>query len=153
MAIGELLWFVVGIDLDLGNKISPLIRARGTVYSHLFLFLRGSWSLLWAVFPVPMSPHHIIGMNCSWCCRRWKIITSLQNRFKSRRQDSLLYVDQSAVQIINVVRRYRQRTRRVLLQRAIESLAVVASYHPDYLLLARLEFKLHKCPYSCLTQP
>ena len=123
MTIGELCWFLVRLDLDLGNKISPLIRARGAVYNHLFLFLRGLWSLLWAVFPVPMSPHHIIGMHCSsWCCGRWKIITSLHNHFECRRQDSLLYLDQSAVQIINVIRRYRQRPRRVLLQRAIESL-------------------------------
>ena len=80
-------------------------------------------------------------------------ITSLQNHFKSRRPDSLLYLDQSAMQVIDVIRRYRQRPRRVLLLRAIESLAVVASYHPDYLLLVRLEFKQHKCPYPCLTHP
>ena len=76
---------------------------------------------------------------------------SNKDNFKSRRQDSLLYLDQSAVQIINVIRRYRQRPRRVLLLRAIESLAVVAYYHPDNLILACLEFKLHKCPYPCLT--
>ena len=66
MTIGELCWFVVRLDLDLGNKISPLIRARGAAYNHLFRFLQGSWSLLWAVFPIPMSPHHIIGLHCSW---------------------------------------------------------------------------------------
>ena len=81
------------------------------------------------------------------------MITSLQNHFKSRRLDSLLYLDQSAMQIINVIRRYRQRPRRVLLLRAIEGLAVVTSNLPDYLLLARLEFELHKRPYLCPTHP
>ena len=81
------------------------------------------------------------------------MIPSLQNHFKSRQQDSLLYLDQSALQIINVIRRYRQRPRRVLLLRAIEGLAVVTSNHPDYLVLARLGFKLHKRPYPCLTHP
>ena len=82
------------------------------------------------------------------------MITSLQNHLKSRRQDSLLYLDQSSLQTTNnVIRRYRQRPRRVLLLRAIEGLAVVTSNHPDYLLLARLEFKLHKCPDPCLTHP
>ena len=81
------------------------------------------------------------------------MITSLQNHFKSRRHDSLLYLDQSALQVINVIRIYRQRPRRVLLLRAIEGLAVVTSNHTDYLLLTRLEFKLQKCPDPCFTHP
>ena len=81
------------------------------------------------------------------------MITSLQNHFKSRRQDSLLYLDQFALKIINVIRRYRQRPRRVLLLRVIEGLAVVTSNHPDYLLLARFEFKLHTCSDPCFTHP
>ena len=62
------------------------------------------------------------------------MITSLENHFKSWRPDSLMYLDQSALQVINVIRRYRQRPRRVLLLRAIEGLAIVIYNHPDYLL-------------------
>ena len=85
MTIGELCCLVILPDLGLGNKIFPLICARGAFCNHFFLFLRGSWSLLWAVLPVPMTPHRIIGVHCYWGCRRWKMITSLENHFKSGR--------------------------------------------------------------------
>ena len=90
MAIGEFCCLVDGPDLDLGlgNIISPLTRTRGAVYKHIFLSLRGSWSLLWAGLPVPIYPHRIIGLHCSWgfgCWACWRRILSLEDHFKSWR--------------------------------------------------------------------
>ena len=53
-----------------------------------------------------------------------------ENHFKRWRIDSLLYLDQSTLEIVNVVRRGgRQKARRVLLLRAFEGFAVVTSNH------------------------
>ena len=64
----------------------------------------------------------------------------LENHCKSRWQNTVLYLDQSTLQVVKIIGRERQWPRRIFLLRAIEGLAVVTSYYPVYLIQARLEF-------------
>ena len=53
----------------------------------------------------------------------------LENHCKSRWQNTVLYLDQSTLQVVKIIGREMQWPHRIFLLRAIEGLAVVTSYY------------------------